>query len=254
MFFAYPPSFGNERPSLLAIVRALFDGDAGRSHALAAAHRTEFAAQWASKRFLCHGCPSCSVQLRVRDAFDSVSPMRLFALDASEAAKREMFGWSAVHRSCLLARELHCVASARFFRRFFAFSVLPCAGAFVRTENWGKARCMALRARGPLTLLRGILGKEPSHGNCTLRDGGASKMNDPTALPVVFARVRNSAGGLPPIVLPTVSPIASRMPNFDAFRRKGFSLRAPARGPSAAQTSGSFLRHLILLSPSRVHF
>ncbi|KAG8341523.1 hypothetical protein TRVL_07643 [Trypanosoma vivax] len=59
---------------------------------------------------------------------------------------------------------------------------------------------MALRARGPLTLLRGILGKEPSHGYCTLRDGGASEMNDPTVLPVVFARVRNSARALAPCV------------------------------------------------------
>ncbi|KAG8341685.1 hypothetical protein TRVL_07493 [Trypanosoma vivax] len=85
---------------------------------------------------------------------------------------------------------------------------------------------MALRARGPLTLVRGILGKEPSHGNCTLRDGGASEMNDPTVLPVVFARVRNNGWALAHCV---AHRFAHRESNAE-FRRisaKGFFFCAP---------------------------
>ncbi|KAG8341684.1 hypothetical protein TRVL_07492 [Trypanosoma vivax] len=53
-----------------------------------------------------------------------VSPMRFFALDESEAAKKQMLGRSSVNRSCLLAREPLCAASGRFIRRFFAFEVV----------------------------------------------------------------------------------------------------------------------------------
>ncbi|KAG8339376.1 hypothetical protein TRVL_09795 [Trypanosoma vivax] len=153
--------------------------------------------------------------------------MRFFALDESEAAKKQMLGRSSVNRSCLLAREPLCAASGRFIRRFFAFSVLPCGKAFVCVENLRKSRCMALLARGPLTLLRGILGKEPSHGYSTLRDGGASEMNDPTVLPVVFARVQNSGWALAHCV---AHRFAHRESNAEVRRisAKGFFFARPS--------------------------
>ncbi|KAG8339792.1 hypothetical protein TRVL_09379 [Trypanosoma vivax] len=65
--------------------------------------------------------------------------MRLFALDESEAAKRQMFGWSPVHRSCLLAREPLCASSGRFFRRFFCLFRATMCRAFCSYGKLGES-------------------------------------------------------------------------------------------------------------------
>ncbi|KAG8342007.1 hypothetical protein TRVL_07161 [Trypanosoma vivax] len=106
-------------------------------------------------------------------------------------------------------------------------------------ENSRKSRHLALRARGPLTLLRGIRGKEPSHGYFTSRPSGAGEASAHQRCCQLLSHACETARAFLPLVVPTVSLVTTRMPQFDAYRRLAVSSARTLSSPTCGFTVAS---------------